>query len=199
MPPRGVIFDLDGTLVDSGLDFDQMRRKMGIEGRRPVLESVLAAPAEEAERLWAIVVEHELRGVERATVFPGVAEFLTELGTRGIKRGVLTRNSRSSALAMLSRLGLEVDGVVAREDGPAKPDPGGIYRLCDEWNVRPSACVRVGDYRFDIEAGQRAGCRTVLFTGAGGDPGLDGVVADHVLASFVECDRFWDWLLACGD
>lgn len=200
MLPRGVIFDLDGTLVDSGLDFDQMRREMGIEGRRPVLETILAAPPEEAERLWTVVVEHELRGVERATVFPGAGAFLAELGARGIKRGVLTRNSRASALAMLSRLGLEVDGLVAREDGPAKPDPAGIHYLCNQWKVPPAACVMVGDYRFDIEAGQRAGCRTVLFTGAGGDSGMDGEVsADHVLASFAECDGLWNWLASRVD
>ncbi len=195
MPLRGVIFDLDGTLVDSGLDFDLMRRQMGLVGNRPILETLNALGATEAERLWAIVAEHELRGVQRATVFPGVRDFLHKLGERGIKRGVLTRNSRASTLATLSRLDLEMDAIVSREDAPAKPDPAGILHICRGWQIPPEDCVMVGDFRFDIEAGRRAGTRTVLFTGAGQPHELPpGDEADFVLASFTETAAFWRWL-----
>jgi HAD superfamily hydrolase (TIGR01509 family) len=192
--PRGVIFDLDGTLVDSQLDFDQMRREMGIPAGHTILEALELAPPHEAERMWRIVAEHELRGVERATVLPGVREFLHELARRGIHRAVLTRNSRASAAATLARLELEIDTVVSREDGPVKPDPAGVLQICRHWQLEPRLCVMVGDYRFDIEAGRQAGARTVLFTGAGGRHGmLPGESADLMLASFAEADAFWRW------
>ena len=194
MFPRGIIFDLDNTLADSGLDFDQMRREMGIAAGHTILEALELAEPAEAARMWRIVAEHELRGVERATVLPGVREFLHELTQRGIRRGVLTRNSRASALATLARLELEVETVVAREDGPVKPDPAGVERICHEWTLDPRHCVMVGDYRFDIEAGRQAGARTILFTGAGGRHGmLPGESADLVLASFSEPEIFWQW------
>jgi HAD superfamily hydrolase (TIGR01509 family) len=191
---RGVIFDLDATLVDSKLDFDLMRREMGLVGSRPILETLNSLATEEAKRLWAIVGEHELRGVARATLFPGAGEFLDELASRGIKRGVLTRNSRASTLATLARFDLEMDYVLTREDGPVKPDPAGIQRMCAAWGVSPRECVMIGDYRFDIEAGQRAGTRTVLFTGAGHPHGMDdGQSADLTLPCFTQRAEFWDW------
>jgi len=192
--PRGIIFDLDGTLVDSQLDFDQMRREMGIPAGHTILEALEQVPPDEAERMWRIVAEHELRGVARATVLPGVREFLHELTQRGIRRGVLTRNSRASALATLSRLELEVETVIAREDGPVKPDPAGVERICRAWQLEPRHCIMVGDYRFDIEAGRQAGTRTILFTGASDRHGmLPGESADLVLASFSEPEIFWQW------
>jgi HAD superfamily hydrolase (TIGR01509 family) len=192
--PRGIIFDLDGTLVDSQLDFDQMRSEMGIPAGHTILEALEQVPPDEAERMWRIVAEHELRGVERATVLPGVREFLHELTQRGIRRGVLTRNSRASALATLSRLELEVETVIAREDGPVKPDPAGVERICRAWQLEPRHCIMVGDYRFDIEAGRQAGARTILFTGASDRHGmLPGESADLVLASFSEPEIFWQW------
>ena len=195
MQLRGVIFDLDATLVDSGLDFDLMRREMGLVGERPILETLNSLETAEAERMWAIVTEHELRGVARATLFPGAAEFLHELAARGIKRGVLTRNSRASTLATLARFDLEMDHVLAREDGPVKPDPSGIRRMCAAWEIEPSECVMIGDFLFDIQAGRRAGTRTVLFTGAGGPHGMDDHEgADWTLASFHERGAFWRWI-----
>jgi phosphoglycolate phosphatase-like HAD superfamily hydrolase len=52
----------------------------------------------------------------------------------------------------------------------------------------------IGDYRFDIDAGQRAGTHTVLFTGSGRRTGLgDGKPADFVLESFAEPRGLWAW------
>ena len=195
MAIRGVIFDLDGTLVDSGLDFHQIRREMGIEGSPPLLETLIAMPPEEAARCWEILHEHERRGANRATVLPGVRAFLDELAARGWSRGVVTRNSRATTLALLSRLGLEVDPVVCREDAPAKPDPAAIWRICEVWQVEPRECVMIGDFRFDIEAARRAGTHAVLFTGCRSDgPLADEVDADLVLASFAKPAAFWDWV-----
>ncbi len=192
MSIRGVIFDLDGTLVDSALDFDLMRREMGLPQGLPILEALSTLGAEEARRRWQILARHELEGVERATLFPGVREFLAELARRDMRRAVLTRNSSASTLATLARFELEIHTIHARDDGPAKPDPSGIWRICETWGLRPAECVMIGDYRFDIEAGRRAGTRTVLFTGSGKSSGMAaGDSADVTLASFAQPQAFW--------
>src|SRR5438128_1855995 len=116
MPIRGVIFDLDGTLVDSRLDFDLMRREMGLPEGLPLLEAIAELSPSEAERCWGILHQHEERGAREATLYQGVPEFLAALAERDLRRAVFTRNSRRHTLATLARLELEFDPVVSRED-----------------------------------------------------------------------------------
>jgi HAD superfamily hydrolase (TIGR01509 family) len=195
MPIRGVIFDLDGTLVDSRLDFDLMRREMGIAGSPPLLEALAEMPPEDAQRCWRILEQHERRGAEQATVYPGVHSFLDELATRGLRRAVVTRNSRATTSPMLARLALSFDPVICREDEPIKPHPAAIWKICETWGIPPADCVMIGDYRFDIEMARAADMHAVLFTGSGHASGLtDLSEVDVVLASFARSTPFWAWL-----
>jgi HAD superfamily hydrolase (TIGR01509 family) len=194
---RGVILDLDGTLVDSGLDFKLIRSEMGLPPGLPILEAIEALPEADRDRPWAILAKHESRGVEQSVLFPGVVEFLGELERRGLRSAVLTRNSRVSAISTLARFEIEVHAIHTRDDGPAKPDPSGIWRICEEWGIHPGECVMVGDYRFDIEAGRKAGTHTVLFVGGPKYSVLaEHEQADFTLFSYAEPAAFWKWLEA---
>lgn len=164
-PVRGIVFDLDGTLVDSGLDFDLMRSEMGLSPGQPVLEAITAMAEPQASACRAILARHEWAGVDRATAMPGARELLHELQTRRVQLAVLTRNRRAIADATLERCGLQCfPHVLGREDAPAKPDPAAIWMLCERWSLSPGEVAMVGDYRFDLEAGRRAGSRTVWYT-----------------------------------
>jgi HAD superfamily hydrolase (TIGR01509 family) len=197
---RGAIFDLDGTLVDSGLDFDLIRCEMALPAGVPILEALAAGDEELARHRWAVLAEHEARAVQRATLFPGVLEFLDELERRGLLRAVLTRNSRLSAQTTLARFAIDVHVIHARDDGPVKPDPSGIWRICREWGFQPAECVMIGDYRYDIEAGRTAGARTVLFAGGPKPSRLaDHEQPDFTLASFERPGDFWVWLEGVGE
>lgn len=161
---RGVIFDLDGTLVDSRLDFAAMRREMELPAEQPILEAIAALPPARAARCHEILHRHERAGAERAVLLAGAAELLAHLRRRCLPIGVITRNSRAIALASLHQVGIAHEGLVTRDDGPVKPDPWGVFQLCQQWNVSPEEVVLIGDYRFDVEAGRAAGARTVLLT-----------------------------------
>jgi len=164
MTLQGIIFDMDGTLVDSGLDFDAIRRDIGLPEKHPILEGVEAIPeGPERDRALEILHRHEHDGALRATPFPGVAELLDRLEQLELRRGVLTRNSRVSANTTLDRLGWQFDTVLTREDAPAKPDPTGVLAICRDWNLAPLDVLFVGDYLFDLQAGHNAGTRAVLF------------------------------------
>jgi len=192
---RGIIFDLDGTLVDSALDFDAMRREMRLPAGRPVLEALSEMPPDEAARCREILHRHERAGAERAVLMPGVTEFLARLDARGVRRAVWTRNSRRAALDTLERLALTFERVVAREDAPAKPDPSAVAEICRHWRLDCRQLAVIGDYVFDLEAGRRAGTHTVLYTAGLPANRCEGhEMADFHLPCFTAADDLWRWL-----
>jgi HAD superfamily hydrolase (TIGR01549 family) len=162
---RGVVFDMDGTLVRQELDFEAIRREIGLPTGTPLLEALEALAEAERGSAWTILNRHEQSAAALAELIPGVTDFLDWLDGHGVRRAVLTRNSRSSAETVLARCGLTgFDPVVAREDGPFKPHPAGVWRACEAWGVPPDSVLMLGDYLYDIQAGRRAGSRTALLT-----------------------------------
>jgi HAD superfamily hydrolase (TIGR01509 family) len=190
----GIIFDLDGTLLDSALDFDLMRAEMGLPAGRPILESLANVPAADLARCQSILHQHELAGADRATPLPGVVEFLLELDRRRLRRAVVTRNSRPITLAMLAKLPIPFDPVITREDGPVKPDPWAIQTICQSWEVPPERVVMIGDYWFDIACGRAAGTRTVLYSPTPLAEDGHQTTPDLVFPCFTQAKLLWDWL-----
>ena len=134
---RGIIFDLDGTLVDSGLDFEQMRGEMGLPAGMPILEGIKGLPESEAEKCRRILHEHEWAGYERGTLLPGASELLRAVGARNLPVGIVTRNSRDVSLSTLARpivtdaLGLPADAAQVFVMGFLRRDYGaaGLFVL----------------------------------------------------------------------
>ena len=186
---------MDGTLVDSALDFDLMRREMDLPEGQPILEAIARLPVELARRCRLILSRHEQQGADRARLLPGVAELCQTLRQRGIHRAVATRNSRSITDATLRKLGLEFEIALTRDDGLVKPDPWPVLEICRRWGISPTETAVVGDFRFDVECGRAAGAHTVLLT-HDGNPGAypNHERADLVLNSLADYPRLLAWL-----
>jgi HAD superfamily hydrolase (TIGR01509 family) len=193
---RGVIFDLDGTLVDSRLDFEAMRGEIGLPRGMPVIEGVLALPDAKRARGWEIVERHERIGADTATVIPGVRDLLDELRRRDIHVAVVTRNGRSFACETVSRLRLPIELVMTRDDAPPKPNPQAILKILEAWQLPAKRTAMVGDFRFDLEAGRAAGTRTVLYSADSTEEELAAwrPLADFVVPSFLDCGPLLAWL-----
>jgi HAD superfamily hydrolase (TIGR01549 family) len=192
---RGLIFDLDGTLVDSQLDFDAMRREMELPPQLPILEALATLEPAHAERCQRILLAHEIAGAERATLLPGVAELFEVLDARGLRRAIATRNSRRITEITLAKLDISSELVFTRDDGPVKPDPWPVLHACDIWGIAPSEAVVIGDFRFDIECGRAAGSRTVILVHPQ-DPRIyeNEERADLVLRSLADYSELLTWI-----
>ncbi len=156
-----VIFDLDGTLLASPLDFDAVRAEIGLPDGQPILEALARLPPAERGRAEAVLDRHETEAVAASRLIPGAADLLAWLRARGLKVALLTRNSRASVQAAARRHGLVFDAAVTREDHEPKPSPRGVRHLMAACGAGAEETVLVGDYRFDVEAGAAAGVRTV--------------------------------------
>jgi phosphoglycolate phosphatase len=181
VPVRAVLFDLDGTLVDSGIDFGRMRREMLALAAEAGCDAAALAGADildirdvfcargadrEAalQRAEARLVAIEREALERATPIEGAGELLAALRDRGVRIGIVTRNCREIAEDSLARYGFTYEVLVARADTPRmKPHPDHLRRALEALTVPPAAAVMVGDGRMDVEAGLAAGMRTVGF------------------------------------
>ncbi len=191
----GVVFDLDGTLVDSALDFDLMREEMGLPHGQAILEALAEVPAGPAkQRMLQILASHEATGAAKSTLINGVPEVLSLLKKNQVPVAVLTRNSRQMAEQMLEKFDIAVSQLVAREDAPPKPDPAGLLLIAERWSLPPNRLLMCGDYKFDLEAGRAAGMTTVLY--APGQRPKFADLADFVIQRFADSLPLWQELVS---
>ena len=163
-PIFGVVFDMDGTLVDSRLDFAAIRRDMGLPPDRSILDGLPRLLPQARREAEAILHEHERRGGERATLLPGAGRLLDRLTTLDLPHAVLSRNSREVVALTLDRLEVACTVRLGRDDAAAKPAPDGLLSICTRWSLLPQHVLMVGDYKYDLLAARACGCPSALVT-----------------------------------
>ena len=192
MTLRAVLFDMDGTLTVPYIDFEAIRRAVGLPPKTPILDAIGRLPPEERARAMEVLVRFEDDAADHAELNAGVRETLGWIRERGLRCGVLTRNTRRSLDRTFGKLGLAFDATVTREDAPMKPQPESAWLLCERLGVRPAEAVLVGDYVFDIQCGQAAGTMTILLTN--GSPPKFEVKADFTIHRLEELRQ---WIENC--
>jgi len=162
-----IIFDLDGTLTKPYLDFAVIRRALGITNSDTlVLDHMLSLPSPEREKAFETVERFEAEAAENAQLRPGALDVVNRLRAGGKLVAINTRNSARSVDIVSRKFGIETDAAITRESPfPPKPDPAAIEDLLCRLGVSRSEAIMVGDFSVDVEAGKRAGLRTVLLTG----------------------------------
>ncbi|HEY3806689.1 MAG TPA: HAD family phosphatase [Kofleriaceae bacterium] len=203
---RGILFDLDGTLVDSeretaeamaralergaGIVIDQYDRDF-IIGRSwiAIYDSL---KARHPELVWTrtetIAHVAEMREDVLAelglTVLPGVRETLAWTST--LKRAIVTGSSRLEVQQVLPHLGAHFDTIVAAEDvARSKPAPDGYLQAIGALGLSPGECLVVEDSEAGITAGRDAGC-LVLAVRAGNFGGWKQDHAHFVVDTLAE-------------
>ncbi len=188
MPPdpdqrsvRAVLFDLDGTLVETTIDFPLMRREtLAVAARYggppadPQRQDALAVidqtaaglsdPAPFLSEVEAVLQAIELTACVGARPTPGALELLAWLAEQEVCVGIVTRNCREAAVESLRRAGLDCGLLLTRADVPrVKPDPLHLLIAAERLGVPAATTLMVGDHPMDILGGRAAGMRTAGF------------------------------------
>jgi phosphoglycolate phosphatase len=182
-----VIFDLDGTLIDSAADvasiLNRLLAEAGIAGfalgevEGFMGDGVRALIAKAFAARQARVADAALDGlrdrfldlyceqpVERTKVYPHAFEVLADLRRQGLRVGVCTNKSERPAQLILERLGFfaHVGALVAGDSGfGQKPEAGPLLACAARLGVKPEEVVYVGDHPVDVAAGRAAGMAVV--------------------------------------
>ncbi|MHC4591458.1 MAG: HAD family hydrolase [Planctomycetota bacterium] len=159
---KAVVFDMDGTLTVSPLDFDAIRAESGIPEGHAVLEWLEGAPETQRRQAMQVLLRHERRAAADCTLSDGAKEVTEELARRGIKTALLTRNSAESVETVLRRFDLRFDCWISRESAEPKPSPEPVLKIAEQLGLLPEQLLVVGDYVFDVEAGRAAGALTAF-------------------------------------
>lgn len=175
-----IVFDLDGTLVDSFDDISAaFRRSFHVIGTAPpsveVVKAMIGKPLRDmyqpfapAEALEALVAEYRRDYAERCAdqtqPFPGILPLLDRLRADGHALAVATTKTSWMARTVVDKVGLasRLDHVQGTDDFPHKPAPDVIHRALA--GTGRAGSWMIGDTTFDIAAGRAAGLRTCAVT-----------------------------------
>ncbi len=202
---NAILFDLDGTLVDSAPDLgaaaDKMRtdrgmpslpithyRPMAGAGARGLLSVAFGMTPEHKE--FNVYREeffgnYEDRMLLRTKAFHGIEDLLASLRMREIRWGIVTNKSKRFTEPLVRELPLLRDAkvVISGDTTPyAKPHPEPLYEAARQLNLEPAHCIYVGDDQRDIEAGRNAGmCSLAAMWGYMGQHDVNTWGADALL------------------
>lgn len=213
--PQAVLFDLDGTLVDSLPTLERLTNELLMEfGRRPVASEdvrrfVGDGPAKLLERALAasggvpddatfealaqaFLARYEREPVEGTLVFPGMRESLALLSSAGVQLGVVTNKPAAVSKLILDRLDLAVYfGVVVGGDTlrEKKPSPLPVLHALEVLGCSAQASWFVGDSSHDYQAARSGGCAKVILMQYG-----YGHTPVHTLAADAHLDDLYPYL-----
>jgi len=185
MKPEAILFDLDGTLVDTAPDFFAVVNGLRKEQGKPQLaeEAIREQVSNGGSALTRITfdyppqagldlttapqvfIDHRQQILDRyldnignlSGYFPGFDAVLSELKKQGIRWGIVTNKPRLYTEALLNKLNIHCDVVVCPDDvSKSKPDPEPLRKAAAILGLNAEQCWYVGDHIRDIQAGKAA-------------------------------------------
>ncbi len=196
LAPAAVLFDLDGTLIDTAPDFHRVLNRLRQEQdlvdldyttvRNEVSNGALALiragfQIDDSDPGFAnlhqrLLTLYEQSVAELSALFPGAEELLRWLEKQQIPWGIVTNKPLRFTQPLIQALGLEqrCAVLICPDDvRQRKPHPEALLLACSKLGVSPEQSIYVGDHCRDIEAGRRAGMHTVAATFGYIAPGED--------------------------
>ncbi|MEO7108985.1 MAG: HAD hydrolase-like protein [Polyangiaceae bacterium] len=185
--PRLIIFDLDGTLIDSRGDIaaacnyaleksgrpplttEKISTMVG-DGARALIARAFDLPGESPDIENALPHFHAYytqNPADFSTYLPGAISTLSALRERGLQLALATNKPRATTLAVMAAMDMSkyFSAVTAGGDGPLKPAPDPLLRIFGELSVAPRDAWMIGDGTQDIGAARAVGCTAIAVGG----------------------------------
>lgn len=178
-----VLFDLDGTLVDTAPDLiaclnqalvikgyakvndDDIKPLISLGAMAMVKQATAEADTAEQNQLLDLMLDCYQNNIARhSRFFPGIAETLEIIESAGLKWGVVTNKQERFTLPLMDALNLRQRAacvISGDTTTKSKPDPAPMFAACQRANVKPENCVYIGDAAHDIIAGKKAHMKTL--------------------------------------
>ena len=182
-----VLFDLDGTLVDTAPDLSHaLNLQLKRHGKSPLAYEAIRPFASHGSRglvgLGFGITPQDNNFIEMRdeylsiydTVYtrspvllPGIADLLQAIESKGLIWGIVTNKPRRFTVGLIESMGLNLQNraacIVCGDDAPQpKPSPATLLMACSQIGVKPENCVYVGDAERDVIAGKAANMKTVV-------------------------------------
>jgi len=182
--PKGVLFDLDGTLLDSAPDFIVSLDNLLERYNQPKLDPEIIR-SHVSDGSWKLVSlgfnidisddncavlreelleEYELNLLQYGGAFDGIKEMLASLEEDNIPYGIVTNKPlRFARPILMNEIAFKNCKTLICPDhlNAIKPDPEGILKGCKDLGIHPAECIYVGDHEKDLEAGINAGTQVI--------------------------------------
>ncbi|ABA87661.1 HAD superfamily hydrolase [Syntrophotalea carbinolica DSM 2380] len=202
-----LLFDLDGTLIDSAADLgtavnllraeidlaplsiDQVRTYVG-DGATMLVRRALPEKAFSEQKLRRFLQLYEEHLVEKTATYPGIDDFL--MAQQGKKMAVITNKPFDITMRLLYELGLTAFfGCIIGANGglPKKPDPAPVFMALRDLQSDAHKAVMIGDHHTDLRAGHAAGIKTCFC--AWGIGRTDGFPYDYLAETPQDLSRLF--------
>lgn len=206
MKYKGLIFDLDGTLLDSRIDIvkatnatihamggemideEEIASYVGHGVRALLYDALKDVPGISKDKALAFFTEYYMaHSLDHSDFFAGVEEFLTHWRGQNVKCAIVTNKPQEYTDPIIAGLdkGHHFTHVIGAEGPfPKKPEPDAILHIVKEWGMMAQDVMYVGDTDVDLKAGQNAGCDVALF--------LKGLTPSEELVGFKDQARLFE-------
>jgi len=217
---KGIIFDLDSTLIQAQIDFVEMKSNMisllerhghpsgtlspSSQTTVQIMEHAhlewdhQSKPKKECEYLLSeieqIMNEGELAAIENLTEIFGTSDAIKRLKEKGLKLAILTRSHHAYAVQALQKIGIydEFDLILGRNETPEpKPYKGAIDYTLKLMSLSVDEVVMIGDHQIDRDSAINSGCMFIgVATGRGLKSWKDEKAPEHYLASVADLPAY---------
>ena len=172
---RLAIFDMDGTVFKSYLDWEKIKKELCIENGNILKE--IYNNSIDYEKL-KILEKHEEQNTLKTRPLNGVSEFISFLRKNKIETSLITNNSKKNTDYLLDKFNLKFDVIITREMRFWKPEADAFFYLMNLYKCKPKETLSIGDSHYDIIASKKAGISDVFVVKKNIKDGVGHIIQD---------------------